>query len=118
MKVLTGKAHRGSITFSVGQDGQLEQVIKLYKESTEPQSVTLLSTAHGKLVATKRGLSMSLAFSREQMDFDTIKEKFYAETDEMAEYLATHQPEMIEEIRKTFTAKIPSITILKGGEAA
>jgi len=118
LKIQTGKAFKGSVKFNIAKDGSLEQVINLYKSAEEPQSVTLLTTAHGKLSATKHGLSVSLAFPREKMEPQAIVERFYAETDEMAEYISTHQPEIREQIRQAFADKSQTITILKGGVAA
>lgn len=118
LKIEAKKAYRGSVTFNVTKDGSLEQVINLYKAAEEPTSVVLHATPHGKLSATKHGLSIGLAFPREKMDYDEIIAQFYAETDEMAEYLGTHQPEIREQIRQAFEAKKQTLIALKGGEAA
>lgn len=117
-KIQAGKAQRGSVRFNINKDGSLEQVINLYKESEEPVSTVLLKTKFGKLSASKHGLSASVFFDREKMNYDEIVERFYAETDEMAEYIAHHQPEIREAIRQAFGNKEQTITVLKGGDAA
>lgn len=117
-KIEAGKAQRGSVRFNINKDGSLEQVINLYKQNEETVSTVLLKTKNGKLSASKHGLSMSVFFDREKMDYSEIVEQFYAETDEMAEYIAKHQPEIRETIRKTFGNKEQTITVLNGGDAA
>ena len=117
-KITAGKAQRGSVRFNINKDGSLEQVINLYKESEEPVSTVLLKTKFGKLTASKHGLGISVFFDREKMNYDEIVERFYAETDEMAEYIANHQPEIKEAIRQAFGNKDQTITVLKGGDAA
>lgn len=117
-KIQAGKAQRGSVRFNIAKDGSLEQVINLYKESDEPVSTVLLKTKFGKLTASKHGLGASVFFDREKMNYDEIVERFYAETDEMAEYIAHHQPEIRESIRQAFGNKEQTITVLKGGDAA
>ena len=117
-KITAGKAQRGSVRFNINKDGSLEQVINLYKESEEPVSTVLLKTKFGKLTASKHGLGISVFFDREKMNYDEIVERFYAETDEMAEYISNHQPEIREAIRQAFGNKEQTITVLKGGDAA
>lgn len=117
LKIQTGKSLRGSVKFNIAEDGSLEQVIKLSQPAEEPQSIVLHTTAHGKLTATKHGLGASLFFDREKMDFETIIEKFFEETDAMAEYINSHEPEIREEIRQAFGAKSQTIKMLKGDAA-
>lgn len=117
-KIEAGKAQRGSVRFNIAKDGSLEQVINLYKQNEETVSTVLLKTKNGKLAASKHGLGISVFFDREKMNYDEIVERFYAETDEMAEYIAHHQPEIKEAIRQAFGNKEQTITILKGGDAA
>lgn len=118
IKIEANKAFRGSIRFNIDKDGALEQVINLYKQSDETVATTLLKTKFGKLTASKHGLSATISFNREKMNYDEIVQQFYAETDEMAEYIAHHQPEIKEAIRIAFDNKAQNIIVLKGDNAA
>ena len=118
LKIEAGKAQRGSVRFNITADGKLEQVINLFGKNEETVSTVLLKTKFGKITASKHGLGVSVFFDREKMNYDEIVERFYAETDEMAEYISNHQPEIREAIRQAFGNKEQTITVLKGGDAA
>ena len=114
LKIEAKKAYRGSVTFNITKDGSLEQVINLYKAAEEPTSVVLHATPHGKLSATKHGLSVNFSFPREKLSYDQIMNHVYDETDEMMAYLQIQQPEIEKQILKTFGQSITKLTVEKG----
>lgn len=111
LKLTTGQSYKSSVRFCLNPDGSMEQVIKIFNPKDEPTSVKVMTTAHGRLNLTKHGLSATITFDREKTSFDDMVQQFYAETDDMAAYITSHQPEIRQLAAESFTSQKPNVTI-------
>jgi len=118
IKLSTNRVFKGSVRFQLAEDGSLEQILKVFQPSSEPQSVPVFRTKYGQLRISKHTLTATITFNRDRLSYDDIVQLFYSETDEIADYISTHQAEIREAARAAYTDKAPVVQLINEEEAA